>query len=594
MRSNKPSLKLPVGIDKESGSLRKIDEVSRGLECNCLCPGCNTPLVARKGEQKSHHFAHHRPPPESILSCAESALHKWAKNIVAKQKTWSLRAEHFVPQIWTTRLGEKLASHDEWWNPFAEKSFVIRAATEEYDLGDWKPDVLLIGHFHGIESRIAVEIKVSHPVDEAKLAKVQKSDINLLEIELNPEMMLEGTLTEATLEQEILNHQNQLWLHTPLASQIKADHDLEFEEQVIKPLLADQDQKINKFVQNLIGQNFEVPECQLYEFPDDLHRGAFTLFVNGKTVDLAKGKEIITPRRTYPVASTELMIDRVRLYLVVKGGKEHPIDVILRSIRAETDIPVRPVENTSTLALLIEPKDGPESWLQLTRLSWVFSGRRMKVIRSLRNQLNNRLRAVEKREREAQEKRNEAARKLTDQVINLFGRYRDSEPEWSKSHRDRFIEAREVARALGRGPYGGNGLADRTKHDWIFGVPGQQWKTIVAAEMILNPDVGDSINFNSLRFFLRKNRLTMHGALSSLWKLDDGREVFESQIRHLDRTMELPTVGSALHHWLTYLAAIQPNLITQTGRFKKGFRWISGQRERLLADAKESLQDFDR
>src|SRR5690554_1414507 len=310
MKSNKPSFKLPVGIDKESGSLRKIDEVSRGLGCNCLCPGCNTPLVARKGELKSHHFAHHTPPPESILSCAESALHKWAKNIVAKQKTWSLRAEHFVPKLWTTRLGEKLASHDEWWSPFAEKPFVIQAATEEYGLGDWKPDVLLVGHFRGIESQIAVEIKVSHPVDDAKLAKVQKSDINLLEIELNPELMLEGTLTEATLEQKILNHQNQLWLHTPLASQIKADHDLEFEEQVVKPLFADQNRKINKFAQNLIGQRFEVPECQLYEFPDDLHRGAFSLFVNGKSVDLAKGKEIISPRRTYPVASTELMIDR--------------------------------------------------------------------------------------------------------------------------------------------------------------------------------------------------------------------------------------------------------------------------------------------
>jgi len=268
--------------------------------------------------------------------------------------------------------------------------------------------------------------------------------------------------------------------------------------------------------------------------------------------------------------------------------------VILRSIRAETDVPVRPVENTSTLALLIEPKDSPESWLQPNRLRWVFSRRRTKVIRSLRNQLNNRLRVIEQKERQAQEKRHEAATKLSDQVIQLFDRYNDSEPEWSRSHRERFIEAREVARAFGSGPYGGNGLADRTTHDWIFGVPGQQWKTIVAAEMVLRPDVEDMIKFNSLRFFLRKNRLTMHGALSSLWKLENGPEVFENQTRHLERTIDLPTVGSALHHWLTHLAEVQPNLITTVGRFNRGFRWISGQRERLLADAKESLQDFDR
>ena len=137
MSSNQPSFKLPVGIDKDTGSLLRIDEVRRGLGCNCLCPGCETPLVARKGELKAHHFAHHTPPPESTLSCAESALHKWAKNIVAKQRTWSLRAEHFVPKAWTARLGETLASHDEWWSPFSDNSFIIENTMEEHDFGDW-------------------------------------------------------------------------------------------------------------------------------------------------------------------------------------------------------------------------------------------------------------------------------------------------------------------------------------------------------------------------------------------------------------------------------------------------------------------------
>jgi len=228
MNSRKTSFKLPVGIDKDTGSLLRIDEVSRGLGCNCLCPGCKTPLVARKGELKSHHFAHHTPPPDSTLSCAESALHKWAKNIVARQKTWRLREKRFAPKIWTTRFGESLASHEESWSPFSDELFIIQSADEEHHMGDWKPDVFLSGHFGDIEAKLAIEIKVSHAVDEEKLAKVQGSDINLLEIELSADLMLEGVLTEEALQEQIFDHKNQHWLHSPLASHLKAEHDLTF------------------------------------------------------------------------------------------------------------------------------------------------------------------------------------------------------------------------------------------------------------------------------------------------------------------------------------------------------------------------------
>lgn len=35
-----------------------ISEVERGAACGCVCPGCSRPLIARKGTEVGHHFAH--------------------------------------------------------------------------------------------------------------------------------------------------------------------------------------------------------------------------------------------------------------------------------------------------------------------------------------------------------------------------------------------------------------------------------------------------------------------------------------------------------------------------------------------------------
>lgn len=49
---------IPFAVDS-AGQWRDIDEVERGLKCGCFCAACNGPLVAKKGTQVIHHFAHH-------------------------------------------------------------------------------------------------------------------------------------------------------------------------------------------------------------------------------------------------------------------------------------------------------------------------------------------------------------------------------------------------------------------------------------------------------------------------------------------------------------------------------------------------------
>lgn len=43
---------------RANGELIHIGEAVRGDECGCFCPHCQTPLAAKKGKVKVHHFAH--------------------------------------------------------------------------------------------------------------------------------------------------------------------------------------------------------------------------------------------------------------------------------------------------------------------------------------------------------------------------------------------------------------------------------------------------------------------------------------------------------------------------------------------------------
>ena len=40
------------------GKIVHISEIERGLACSCVCPSCGDMLVARKGTEVGHHFAH--------------------------------------------------------------------------------------------------------------------------------------------------------------------------------------------------------------------------------------------------------------------------------------------------------------------------------------------------------------------------------------------------------------------------------------------------------------------------------------------------------------------------------------------------------
>jgi len=49
---------IPFGIDKDSGRVKDVFSVARGMDCHCICPVCKTDLIAKQGDLKAWHFSH--------------------------------------------------------------------------------------------------------------------------------------------------------------------------------------------------------------------------------------------------------------------------------------------------------------------------------------------------------------------------------------------------------------------------------------------------------------------------------------------------------------------------------------------------------
>ena len=70
-----------------TGKMVHIDSVARGKSCGCHCPHCKEPLVAKHGDIKAHHFAHHSETRKATLEiCYAVILYKVAEYLIQIHK----------------------------------------------------------------------------------------------------------------------------------------------------------------------------------------------------------------------------------------------------------------------------------------------------------------------------------------------------------------------------------------------------------------------------------------------------------------------------------------------------------------------------
>jgi hypothetical protein len=201
----RPSNPIPFGL--RNGKLVSVAQVERGKACGCICPGCESELVASKGEGRNsprHHFRHlHKNNCEDGL---ETGLHMLAKEILTESS--SLK----IPAV-IARHGNR----EKVLKPERELSYCTcspEPTTTESGTPNLRPDLLVAGELNGNPFQLFVEIYVRHKSGWEKINKLEERGIAAIEIDLSH---VPADETREFYEDAILRTADRCWLYSPRA-----------------------------------------------------------------------------------------------------------------------------------------------------------------------------------------------------------------------------------------------------------------------------------------------------------------------------------------------------------------------------------------
>ena len=173
--------------ENAEGRMVHVDDVPRGLMCNCSCPNCHEKLMARHGDVREHGFAHHSENRGANLKiCYMVILYKLAEQIIQTKK-----------RIHTP----------SYYGIFPEKDLIFDDVKIDgcYEREDKQPDVIATtedGKQYLIE--FTFDYKVQHK------QTIDYKNLNCLEINLSGQSLesVENFLLHENTDRKWLNNQD--------------------------------------------------------------------------------------------------------------------------------------------------------------------------------------------------------------------------------------------------------------------------------------------------------------------------------------------------------------------------------------------------
>jgi hypothetical protein len=256
--------------------MHHISMVANGKACNCVCPACNAPLVARNSCQnkKVWHFAHYKLT--ECIYATQTALHLAAKEIFEKSRKFR------IPRLGCTlgfhtddphyKSGGWGVLYDSSYTFMEAKTIPIKRAYLEKKVDSIIPDIII----ETGNKKLLVEIYVTHPIDYAKLQKIRELGISTIEINLST---YEGDLSPESLKKLIISStEYKTWAYNNHFDELKTHYQ----------------EQHNRYVKTLIDKRIEAQKQKLFELEKKR-----TLYLNNQKLIKFYYKTITGPRDSY-------------------------------------------------------------------------------------------------------------------------------------------------------------------------------------------------------------------------------------------------------------------------------------------------------
>jgi len=206
-------------------SLVHVSAVATGLACACICPQCESQLVAKNNplNKRVAHFQHYQT--SECDQAVETSLHLLAKEVLDQSRQMMLPGfkERFVVKDKKYRgYGPLLDEEKEFLK--SELVTLEDVKIEIYQEGI-KPDLLV--WVNG--EPVMVEIYVTHKVDPDKLKRIKKKEIPAIEIDLHT---INRTISREDLKSILMSGEFSKWIHSPIIDLARQDYQLDIEEKV--------------------------------------------------------------------------------------------------------------------------------------------------------------------------------------------------------------------------------------------------------------------------------------------------------------------------------------------------------------------------
>ena len=191
---------LTYGLSPEG--LKNILEVDNGLACNCVCPKCKDPLVAKNKEsnKKAPHFAH--SADNDCVGAYETALHILAKEVLAE--TRKIRVPDFFYENDSNII-------DSFFEEGRIVQFEKISIEEKISEANFNAVVIADAVGYVSDRKVIIEFAVTHFIDSEKHKKLEGLNIPCIEINLKNQ-----TLDRKALQEFMLDVSNEIsWIINP-------------------------------------------------------------------------------------------------------------------------------------------------------------------------------------------------------------------------------------------------------------------------------------------------------------------------------------------------------------------------------------------